>query len=139
MRNNLGLPDRMLRLVIALFLLALAVSQRSTGLAVAGLFTLYEALAGWCIVYQILRINTCSIRERKPLFALPNYFTGLIILVTAIGLNMLSGMVGLAGWYEFLQNPSKQLSLDNYLYLFIGYPYLLGWAARLLQSSNSKK
>lgn len=138
MRNNLGTLDRIVRFAGGLLLLAAAATLRSTGLALIGLFTLYEAFAGWCILYQILKINTCSIGKRKPLFMASNYFSGVIILLSAIGLNMLSGMVGLSSWYDFLQNPRKTLSMDNYLYLFIVYPYLLGWVSTLVKTINSK-
>lgn len=138
MRSNIGTLDRVARFLVGLLLVAAAATTRSTGLALIGLFTLYEALAGWCVLYQVLRINTCSIGQRKPLFVLPNYFSGVIVVLTAVALNIVSDMVGLVSWYGFLQNPMQTLSLDNYLYLFVAYPYLLGWAGALVKNSKIK-
>lgn len=138
MRNNIGMPDRIARFLIGVLVLAGAITQKSTGLALIGLFTLYEAVAGWCILYQLLGINTCSLNKRKSIFVIPTYATGVAVLVTAIALNMVADMVGLKTWYTFLQNPKETLSIDNYLFLFLAYPYLLGWVARLVQSIKTK-
>lgn len=59
MKKNIGTPDRLLRLAIALSLLALAYFRSSWFLAAAGVFVLYESLAGWCILYHFLGKNSC--------------------------------------------------------------------------------
>lgn len=59
MRKNIGTPDRLLRLAIALILLVLAYLRSSWILAAAGAFVLYESLAGWCILYHFLGKNSC--------------------------------------------------------------------------------
>lgn len=68
MKPNIGLPDRLLRLLIAVILFALAwmFIPEITGyiFLIFGLFTTYEALASWCIMYQLLGINTCPIDKR---------------------------------------------------------------------------
>lgn len=64
MQKNIGTTDRMLRLAIALILLYLAWYLSSAIFLLLGLFTLYEAFAGWCVLYQMLGKNTCPIDKR---------------------------------------------------------------------------
>lgn len=62
MKKNIGKWDRFLRFALGLFLLGLAYwfsSWIALGLA---LFTFYEALIGWCLLYQILGKNSCSLK-----------------------------------------------------------------------------
>ena len=61
MKKNIGTTDRLIRLAIAVLLLALAWWIDSWILLAASLFTFYEALAGWCVLYQLLGKNSCSI------------------------------------------------------------------------------
>jgi hypothetical protein len=64
MKRNIGTADRIIRLAIAILLLVyswVAGSWIALGL---GLFTLYEAVASWCVLYQILGKNSCPI-DRK--------------------------------------------------------------------------
>lgn len=64
---------------------------------------------------------------------LKTYLTGLIILIFAILLNVISGKAGITGWYDFLtgliSNGKKifqELSVMDYIWLIILYPLLLG-------------
>jgi hypothetical protein len=59
MKRNIGTPGRLFRLAIAIALLGLAFYRHSWLLGLAGLFVLYESLAGWCILYQLLGKNSC--------------------------------------------------------------------------------
>lgn len=59
MKRNIGTSDRLLRLAIAVFLLGFSYYKSSWILAAFGLFTLYESLAGWCILYYFLGKNSC--------------------------------------------------------------------------------
>ncbi len=59
MKKNIGTPGRLLRLAMALALLTLAYFRSSWILAAAGVFVLYESLAGWCVVYHFLGKNSC--------------------------------------------------------------------------------
>jgi len=59
MKKNIGTPGRLFRLGLALLLLALAYWKWSWILAIAGLFVLYESLAGWCILHHFLGKNSC--------------------------------------------------------------------------------
>ena len=66
------------------------------------------------------------------------YVTGLVILVSAILLNVISGVLGISGWYDFLTGLSRegkaifrQLGPLDYAWLFFLYPILLGFSAVL--------
>ncbi|HXK52651.1 DUF2892 domain-containing protein [Candidatus Nomurabacteria bacterium] len=131
MKQNLGRHDRLLRFALGAALLVIALATRSTSAALWGLFTLYEALAGWCVVYQLLGRNTCPLKNNATRLDWAKYFIlGLQILTTAIILNLLASYVGLTTWYNFLQNPTKVLSLDNYVFLFVAYPFILGLSTK---------
>jgi len=61
------------------------------------------------------------------------YLSGLIILISAILLNVISGKLGITGWYDFLTGLSQSekkiiqnLSFLDYAWLFFLYPFLLG-------------
>ncbi|OJV09472.1 MAG: hypothetical protein BGO14_02890 [Chlamydiales bacterium 38-26] len=64
MKKNIGTSDRILRLTIALIFFGLALWQKSWILALVGLFTLYEAAASWCVLYQLIGKNTCPINDK---------------------------------------------------------------------------
>jgi hypothetical protein len=64
-KKNIGTKDRVIRLVIAIMLLGYAAWQSSWIALAAGIFTLYEALASWCIMYQILGKSSCPINKKK--------------------------------------------------------------------------
>ncbi|MBN9378961.1 MAG: DUF2892 domain-containing protein [Chlamydiales bacterium] len=63
-KKNIGTSDRILRLTIALIFFGLALWQKSWILALVGLFTLYEAAASWCVLYQLIGKNTCPINDK---------------------------------------------------------------------------
>lgn len=62
--KNIGSSDRILRLVMALILFGLAWWQSSWILLGAALFVLFESLRGWCVFYQIMGKNSCSIKRK---------------------------------------------------------------------------
>jgi hypothetical protein len=64
MKKNIGFTDRMIRLAISVAFFGLAWWYSSWILLAIALFTLYEAVAGWCALYQILGKNSCPI-DRK--------------------------------------------------------------------------
>lgn len=64
MKKNLDLSGRLLRLGLSLVLFILAYSSHSAVLLLAAMFTLYEAMASWCIVYQLLGINHCPLDKK---------------------------------------------------------------------------
>ena len=59
------------------------------------------------------------------------YIIGVSILLVAIICNFLISKLGIASWYDFLENISKNhpnnLSLIDYLWLFLLYPLCLGF------------
>lgn len=61
MKKNIGIRDRLIRLLIAVILFSLAYWWGSWIIFIGGCFTVYEALAGWCIVYQLLGKNSCPL------------------------------------------------------------------------------
>lgn len=65
MQKNIGTYDRLLRLALAVVLFALALWLNSWILAALGVFTLYEAVASWCVLYQLIGKNTCPIDSKK--------------------------------------------------------------------------
>jgi hypothetical protein len=64
MRKNIGIKDRLLRLFIACILLGYAMWNGSWIAAGIGIFTFYEALAGWCVIYQLLGKNSCPLSSK---------------------------------------------------------------------------
>jgi len=127
MTPNIGINDRIARLIIGVVLISLALIYKSTFMALGGLFSIYEAVSSWCVFYQILGKNTCPIKSPKPTFKWKEtLIVGLRILFVAIVLNIFARLVGLSTWYEFLNKPSKVLSWDNYIFLFFVYPFILG-------------
>ncbi len=63
-KKNIGTKDRIVRLIIAIFLLGYAAWQSSYIALAAGIFTLYEALTSWCIMFQMLGKSSCSIKPK---------------------------------------------------------------------------
>jgi hypothetical protein len=63
MQKNIGPEDRIFRLVIAILLFVYAIWQSSLIATLLGFFVLYEALASWCVLYQLLGKNTCPIKK----------------------------------------------------------------------------
>jgi hypothetical protein len=63
-KKNIGKKDRLLRLAIAILLLVYAIWQRSYIAFAAFLFTMYEVLASWCVLYHFIGKNTCNIRKK---------------------------------------------------------------------------
>lgn len=59
MKKNIDKTGRIIRFLLAIFLFVLAWWFFSWILLAFGIFTLYEALAGWCVYYQLIGKNTC--------------------------------------------------------------------------------
>jgi hypothetical protein len=70
MKKNIGTPDRLLRLTMAVVVGAGILFTDSIImqgiLAVVSLFILYEAVVGWCALYQLIGKNSCPISFDKP-------------------------------------------------------------------------
>lgn len=65
------------------------------------------------------------------------YFIGFVILLAAILLNGLINKWGIIGWYDFInqlllqgKQTFRRLTITDYTWLFLLYPFLLGLAAK---------
>jgi len=65
MKKNIGLPDRLVRFVLACLVLVYAWWQSSWIAFAVSIFVFYEALAGWCALYHLIGRNTCPIDPHK--------------------------------------------------------------------------
>ncbi|MBU6383993.1 MAG: DUF2892 domain-containing protein [Verrucomicrobia bacterium] len=64
MTKNIGTTDRVIRFLIAVALFVFAYLHASWILFLFGLFTLFEAVFSWCILYQILGKSSCPIDKK---------------------------------------------------------------------------
>lgn len=64
MKHNIGFLDRLFRLAIACILFFFSWKEGSWVLLVLALFTTYEALASWCVFYQLIGKNSCPIDKK---------------------------------------------------------------------------
>ncbi len=62
--KNIDISGRILRGSIGILLLAIAYWKMSWIILIFGLFTLFEALMSWCVVYHILGINKCPVKKK---------------------------------------------------------------------------
>lgn len=69
--KNIGKLDRLARLIIGILAMAVGSYFAITmnfwiGMIIAfiGLFSVYEAVVGWCVLYAWLGKNTCPVHER---------------------------------------------------------------------------
>ena len=63
MKKNIGTTDRIIRIIVGLFLLSLIFWGPQTLWGLIGLVLVITALAGWCPPYALLRIST---RKSRP-------------------------------------------------------------------------
>lgn len=68
MRQNIGTPDRLIRLGIGIVLLAAGIYATykinlwaGALIVLIGAFSIFEALYGWCAIYALLGKNTCPV------------------------------------------------------------------------------
>ncbi len=68
MRRNIGPRDRMIRLGIGIVLAAAGIYVTykinvwaGALIVLAGAFSVFEALYGWCLLYALLGKNTCPV------------------------------------------------------------------------------
>jgi hypothetical protein len=62
MKKNVGLIDRVLRVIVGLGLLSLCVVGPQTLWGLVGLVPLLTAFVGFCPAYRLIGIRTCSTR-----------------------------------------------------------------------------
>ena len=63
MKKNVGMIDRVLRVVVGAGLLSLAFAGPQTPWGYIGIVPLVTALAGICPAYSIFGINTCGTKQ----------------------------------------------------------------------------
>ncbi len=69
--RNLSTPDRLIRIVLGLLMLAAGWAGLADGvwriaLQVFGWVPLVTGLAGWCPIYAMLGLSTFKSRDRRP-------------------------------------------------------------------------
>lgn len=60
MTKNIGSPERLIRIIIGLVLIAIVFVGPKTVWGWIGVVPLLTGLVGWCPPYQLLGINTCA-------------------------------------------------------------------------------
>lgn len=63
--KNIGRVDRLIRALLSLVLFIMAYWLSSVIALLLGLFTLYEALFSWCLMYQLLGKNSCDLKDKR--------------------------------------------------------------------------
>jgi len=63
--SNAGTIDRVVRVVLGLGLLSLTILGPHTWIGLLGLVPLATGVVGWCPLYRLLGISTCSTRARS--------------------------------------------------------------------------
>ena len=62
--KNIGTKDRVLRVLLGIFLLGFTLWQTSWLAFAFALFTFYEVLTSWCIFYSLIGKNTCPVIQK---------------------------------------------------------------------------
>ncbi|QLH38924.1 MAG: DUF2892 domain-containing protein [Defluviicoccus sp.] len=65
MCKNLGTLDRVLRIVIGIVLIALVFVGPQTPWGWIGIIPLATALIGWCPLYRLVGLRTCSVPKQS--------------------------------------------------------------------------
>ena len=65
MGKNVGVVDRILRVIVGAVLIALVFVGPQTPWGWIGLIPIATALIDWCPAYSLLGIRTCSVAERS--------------------------------------------------------------------------
>jgi hypothetical protein len=63
MKMNAGTIDRILRVLIGIGLLSLALTGPKTAFGYIGIIPVLTGLFGYCPVYTVLGVNTCSMKK----------------------------------------------------------------------------
>ncbi len=64
-KENIGTPDRLLRLFIAIALLAYGIWKVSYLSLAASAFVFFEVFFSWCAFYALIGKNSCPIKRKK--------------------------------------------------------------------------
>lgn len=63
MKTNIGQTDKILRILVGVGLLSLAFMGPKTAFGYVGLIPLLTGLVGFCPLYKVLNLNTCSVKK----------------------------------------------------------------------------
>lgn len=66
MARNMGTPDRIIRIIVGVVLIALYFVYPTAGyrwLFLLGFIPLVTGLVGWCGIYSLLGVSTCPVRR----------------------------------------------------------------------------
>lgn len=63
MNKNIGSPERLIRIIVGLALIAIVFVGPKTIWGWIGVVPLLTGLIGWCPPYHLLGINTCSMKK----------------------------------------------------------------------------
>ena len=64
MQKNVGLVERVIRVIVGLGLVSLVFIGPQTPWGWIGLLPIATGLIGWCPPYALLGINTCSVNKK---------------------------------------------------------------------------
>lgn len=148
MNKNIGRKDRVARFLIGMALLVLALALKSSTLAIIGAFSIFEAAFSWCVFYQLTGKNTCPVpaKNNKKVNFMAYLVSGLAILLVAIIANIVAGFIGWHGWYDVISVATKegasvlmgQITVDNWIYLLVIYPFFLSYTGVKVYTLASK-
>ena len=65
MKKNMGKRDRFLRLGISVLLFGVCFWHFSWIIFALGLFTLFESIFSWCVLFQVLGKSSCPLENNK--------------------------------------------------------------------------
>lgn len=106
MQTNIDTNGRILRLIGASFLFLYAWWASSLFAALLGLFCLYEAIAGWCAVYDYLGKSTCNLPKPLP-------YRQMVFIALAIGFLLDAGLNIVNNQFLFI---TVDIALSAYLF-----------------------
>lgn len=134
MVKNIGKLDRIIRFSLGIIFSGLGLYYQSGLFLLLGVFSIFEAIFSLCVLYLLLGINTCPVSDREAI-PIKSYLTlfaqGVFIFLVAVVLNILAKSINWTTWNDFLQSPSADLNIDNYVFLFFVYPLSFGISSRI--------
>lgn len=66
MKTNTGLTDKRIRLSVGGVLFLASMFLTSFLAAIAGVYGLLTGLLGWCPIYHLFGLDTCTLKKEEP-------------------------------------------------------------------------
>lgn len=67
MKCNVGMPDRILRIIVGIFIMIVGIKITSLIvkliLLIISISVLFSAMSGFCFLYKIFKVSTCKIKK----------------------------------------------------------------------------